>query len=228
MKIQKAIIFDAGTLISFSMNGLLSQLIKLKKIFNGKFLITEDVKREVIDKPIKIKRFALEGLRIRELLRNKILELPVSLGVNLEELKNKTNEIMTKANNTFVGRGKPVHIIDSGESSCLALSNILTQKKITNVIAIDERTTRMLGEKPENLKNLLQKKLHTKITYNKENFKFFTGFKFIRSAELVYVIYKKGLLKLNGDSTLDALLWAVKFKGCSISGDEINEIERIG
>ena len=52
---KKAIIFDSGTLISFSMNGLLPELRELKKIFNGKFLITKDVKREVIDKPIKIK-----------------------------------------------------------------------------------------------------------------------------------------------------------------------------
>ena len=35
--INKAIIFDAGTLISLSMNGLIDELRKLKKIFNGNF-----------------------------------------------------------------------------------------------------------------------------------------------------------------------------------------------
>ena len=110
----------------------------------------------------------------------------------------------------------------------MALSRILDEKKIQNVIAVDERTTRMLGEKPSNLQTLLQKKLHTGIKYNQENFKFFKGFKFIRSSELVYVMHKKAIVKLNGPATLDALLWAVKFKGCSISGREIDEIKRIG
>ena len=48
---SKAIIFDSGTLISFSMNGVTEELEKLKGIFEGKFLITPDVKREVIDRP---------------------------------------------------------------------------------------------------------------------------------------------------------------------------------
>ena len=87
---------------------------------------------------------------------------------------------------------------------------------------------RMLVEKPENLKKLLQRKLHTIVTIKKENFAPFKGFKIIRSAELVYVAYKKGLVKLkNGKTVLDALLWAVKLNGCSISGEEINEIKRI-
>lgn len=225
---MKVIIFDSGTLISFSMNGLLPELRGLKKIFNGKFIISKDVKREIIDKPLTIKRFELEALRLKQLLDEKILELPVSLGINEEELTKKREEIKHIANNTFVGRGKEIHLIDSGEASCLALSKILNEKKIINVIAVDERTTRMLGEKPENLQKLLQKKLHTKITFNTENFKFFKGFKFVRSSELVYVMYKKGVIKLKDPITLDALLWAVKLKGCSISGDEIDEIKRIG
>ncbi|MGD9276594.1 MAG: hypothetical protein PVJ67_05460 [Candidatus Pacearchaeota archaeon] len=224
----KAIIFDAGTLISFSMNGLFAELEKLKKIFNGKFLITEEVKNEVVDKPIKIRRFELEGLRIRELLNKKILELPDSVGVSKDEVVNKTNEFLENANNIYSSRGKPVHIIDSGEASCLALSRILTEKKIIHVVAVDERTTRLLGEKPENLKKLLEQKLHIKIKTTSDDFKFFRGFRFIRSSELVYVIHKKGIMKLDGEKTLDALLWAVKFKGCSITEEEIKEILRIG
>ena len=41
---EGAIIFDASTLISFSMNGLLGELERLKGIFKGKFLITQEVK----------------------------------------------------------------------------------------------------------------------------------------------------------------------------------------
>ena len=78
---QKAIIFDASTLITFSMNGLFNELRELKKIFKGKFIITKDVKREIIDKPITIKRFELEALRLKKLLDDKVLEMPSSLNV---------------------------------------------------------------------------------------------------------------------------------------------------
>ena len=225
---DKAIIFDSGTLISFSMNGLLDLVKKLKGIFNGKFLITSQVKEEIIDKPIKIKRFELEALRIKQLLDQGVLELTDAIGVKQTEVDKKTKEILDIANNTFISDGKGIHIIDSGEASCLALSKILDQKKIKNVIAVDERTTRILGEKPENLKKLLGKRLHTNINPKPQNFRFFGGFNFIRYAELVYVAYKKGLVDLkDGELVLDALLYAMKFKGCAISGDEIREIEKL-
>lgn len=228
MKMKKAIIFDSSTLISFSMNGLLPELKALKEIFDGSFIITSDVKREIIDKPLTIKRFELEALRLNQLLDEKVLEMPVSLKINQKDVSKKTEEIKNLANTTFFGRGRDIKLIDSGEASCLALSEMLTQKEIKNVIAIDERTMRMLVENPENLKKLFQSKLHTKITSKKENYKFFKGFKFIRSSELVYVMYKKGVAKLKNGLLLDALLWAVKFKGCAISGDEIREIKDIG
>jgi len=40
--------------------------------------------------------------------------------------------------------------------------------------------------------------------------------------------YKKQLIRLKDPQALDALLWAMKFKGCSISGREIDEIKRAG
>ncbi|MCK4647578.1 hypothetical protein KAT24_01460 [Candidatus Pacearchaeota archaeon] len=226
MKSQKAIIFDASTIITFAMNGFLPELKKLKEMFDGKFLIPSDVKREIVDKPMKIKRFALEALKVNELFNEKVLEMPDSLKINESLISKKTQEFKDFANNLFEAKGKYLHLIDLGEASCLALSRILDEKGIKNVIAVDERTTRMLGEKPENLENLLRRKLHTKIVLKKENFKFFEGFKFIRSAELIYVAYKKGIIKLK-NNVLEALLYAVKSKGCAISGDEIKEIKRL-
>lgn len=226
---KKAIIFDASTLITFSMNGLIDEIMALKKIFKGKFLITNDVKREVIDKPLTIKRFELEALRIKQLLDEKVLEMPSSLGLDDNKISQETREFKNAANSIFIGRRKKIKLIDSGEASCLALSRMLDKKNVKNVLAIDERTLRMLCEKPENLKKLMEKKLHTKLIANTDNYKIFKGFKIIRSSELVYVSYKKGLIRLKkGPLVLDALLYAVKFKGCSISGDEIREIKAIG
>ncbi len=224
---QKIIIFDASTLISLAMNGLLPELMELKKIFKGKFIITEDVKREIIDRPIKIKRFELEALKLKQLLENKTLEMAFSLGINPEEIKKRTSKFLEIANSIFSNKGKNIKLIDLGETSCLALSRILDERKIENIIAVDERTTRMLSEKPENLEKLLRKKLHISVTFKNENFKYFKGFKFIRSSELVYVMYKKGVTRLKNGLVLDALLYAVKFKGCAISGDEIREIKNL-
>src|SRR3989344_1622350 len=223
----KAIIFDSGVLISFSMNGVTDLIKELKGIFKGKFLITSEVKREIIDVPLKIKKFELEALKIKQLLDDGVLEMPSSIGINDSEISTRGNEILNAANSFFIGNGREIHLLDSGESSCLALSRILTERGIKNIIAIDERTTRMLVEKHENMREFLEKKLHVRIKVNHESLRFFNGFKIIRSTELAYVAYKKGLVKLKNADVLDALLYAMKFKGASISSEEIEEMKKL-
>lgn len=223
---MKVLIFDASTLISFSMNGLLDIIQDLKKNFDGKFLITEGIKEEVINKPLKIKRFELEALRIKNLLEEKILEMPSSIGIKDSEISEKTQEIFSKTDNIFFGK-KEIKVIDFGEASCLALSAILNEKKIENIISIDERTTRILCEKPENLKNLIEKKVHLNLEYNKKEFSFFKQFKIIRSVELAYIAHKKDLVKIGNGKLLDALLYSLKFKGCAVSVEEIEEIKKL-
>ena len=225
---MKTLIFDSGALISIAMAGLIPELKELKKIFKGKFIITREVKSEIIDKPLTIKRFELEAMMLQELIDLGILEMPVALGISDNEIRGKTEQLMNVANNTFFGKERSIHIIDLGESSCLALSRILTEKKIENLVVVDERTTRLLGEKPENVKKYMESKLHFSLSENKANYKFFQGFKFIRSTELMYVAYKRGIIKIKNKNLLDALLYALKFKGTAISDDEINEIKRIG
>src|SRR3989344_4929019 len=224
---NKAIVFDSGTLISFSMNGLTDLIRDLRRIFRGKFLITTEVKKEVIDTPLKIKKFELEALKIKQLLDDRILEMPSSIGIKDAEIATKANEILNLANSFFIGNGKEIHLIDFGEASCLALSRFLTERGIKNVLAIDERTTRMLVEKHENMREFLEKKLHVRIKVNHESLRFFNGFKIIRSTELAYVAYKKGLVKLKNADVLDALLYAMKFKGASISSEEIEEMKKL-
>ncbi len=229
----KVLIFDASTLITLVMNGLTEELRSLKKIFNGKFIITNEVKKEIVDKPITIARFKLEALRLKQLIDESVLEMPLSVKVKEEEISKEANKILSIANNIFAGQvkgeklSKTIRIIDLGEASCLALSKILTQKGIKNILAVDERTTRMLGEKPENLQQLLERKLRSRIDLKEKNFEFFKGFNFIRSSELVYVANKKGLVKLKNHVVLGALLYAVKFKGCAISMDEIKEMIKL-
>ena len=225
---MKAIIFDSSTLINFAINGLLQEFRELKKLFGGKFLITKEIVGEIVDKPMKIKRFELEALKIKELIMDNVLEMPSSLGIDEKEISRMTAEVLNITNNTFFGKGNAMQIIDLGEASCLALAKLLDEKGIKNVISVDERTVRLLCEKPENLLAIFQKKLHTDVKFKKENLNSFRDFKFIRSTELIFIAYKKGIVRLRDhNSVLDALLYAMKLNGCSISEDEINEMKRL-
>jgi hypothetical protein len=224
---MKAIIFDSSTLINFVMNGLENILVSLKSKFPGKFLITQSVKQETVDRPMNNEKFELGALKILQLLDSKVLEMPESIGVSGNDIKTITQEMLKAANHSFSARGEFMHIIDEGEASCLALSKILTSKKIDNLIAIDERTTRMLGEKPENLQKLFEKKFHMPVKMFSNNLPDVKGIKFIRSSELVYVAWKKALVQLKDGKVLDALLYATKYKGSAISREEIEEIKRI-
>jgi len=224
---MKAIIFDSGTIINFSMNSLLYILEALKQNFQGKFLITKAVKYEVLDKPLKTPRFQLEALRVQRLLENKTLELPEALKISESEINKKSSDFLNKANQLIQVSGNPIEIVSQAEMSCLALSSLLTNKKIPNLIAIDERTTRILSEKPENLEQIMSRKLHKKASFVSKNFSQFKQFKFIRSSELAYTAHKKGLLKVKGKKALEAVLYATKFKGSSISFDEIDVLKKL-
>src|SRR3989338_7405646 len=105
---QKVLIFDSGTLISIVMAGLLPELVKLKKTFGGKFVITSEVKRETIDKPLTIRRFELEAMQIQNLLDERILEMPDSLGIKNSEIAGGTNKFLEIANSTFTTSKKDV------------------------------------------------------------------------------------------------------------------------
>lgn len=223
---QKILIFDSSTLINFSMNGMTEVLKELKRDFNGKFIITNAVKREIIERPLTIKKFKLAALKLKELYNENILEPPSAIGINGGEIKKESEKILNYANSSFKARDNFLHIIDLGEASCLALSLIAGKKSIENIVAVDERTTRMLGEKPENLEKLFEKKFHTKVI-KKQNFNFLKNIVFLRSSELVYVAWKKGMLDLKSPEVLDALLYAVKYKGCAISSQEIEAIKKL-
>lgn len=224
---MKALIFDTGSLITLSMNGLLYIIEELKKSFNGKFLMTEDVKYEIIDRPIGVPRFELGALRVQKLIESKIIEMPSSTNIENETIKKETQRLMEIANHYIKSKGKWINIISKGETSCLALSLELRKKGIENIIVVDERTTRLLAEKPQNLKKLMEKKLHSEVRAHLKNLHEFKDFKFIRSTELVFVAHKKNLLKLKGPKALEAALYATKYKGSSVSFDEIKELKKL-
>jgi len=216
--VQKALIFDASSIITLALNNLLYVLEPLKRKFNGSFFITENVKYEVIDKPIQEKRFMLEALFIKKLLDNGTLEL--YRGSGLKE-KSRLGNI---ANSTFISEGDPIRILHSGETSCLALYHKLKIEK--KAVVVDERTTRILCESPDNLRRLLELKLHRKIHSVEKNYNFFKNINLIRSSELALQAYKFGFIDLPGkkQDIIRAILYAAKFNGCAISNQEIESL----
>ncbi|MBS3093046.1 hypothetical protein J4456_00515 [Candidatus Pacearchaeota archaeon] len=225
---MKYLIFDAGPLINFSMNGLLPMLEKLKKEFKGQFIITKEVKREIIDVPLGIKKYELEALRLQDAFNKKIIQHADLTEKEIDELRLIRDRLMQVANNTFKTKKGYLHLIDKGESAALALSILMKKKFKENIpLVVDERTTRMLVENPDNLKKYFERKFNAQINVNKKNYQEFAEFKIIRSTELAYVIWKKNLLEIKDSRALEAMVYALKFHGCSITDGEIEEMKRL-
>lgn len=223
---MKYLILDAGPIISMSMNGLLHTLEKLKEILDAEFIITPSVKKEVIDKPLKIKKFKLEAIKVQRLLEKGTIKLSNNI-IKEPELSKETNRILNTVNGVIRHKknNEKISLIHEGEASCLAFSNLCKTK---NLIIIDERTTRLLFESPEYLKTLIEKKVHSQLDINLELLKQAGNFNFIRSAELIFIAYKKNLLDYGkGKEVLDSLLYALKFNGTTISSSEIEELKNL-
>jgi len=219
---MKYLIFDAGPIISLTMNGLLPVLEKLKKEFNGEFVITPAVEKEIVDKPMKIKKYKFEAVLVKDLLDRGVLKLSSEF-INNGKVDKETKRLMKIVNGVFLGREGKINLIQEGEASCLAFSNLCNHD---NVIVADERSVRMMVEAPDNLKGLLERKLSTDLKVNYNNLKNLKGFRFIRSPELLYIAYKKDLLGIKKTKELlDAVLYALKFKGAAISSKEIEEMK---
>ncbi len=231
---MKSIVFDTGTIISLVTNNILWILPHLKKQMRGKFLLSESVKKEIIDNPLKSKKFKLEALIVQDYLREGVFTLTKN-----KFSKEKTDEMLNLANSCFNARGHNVKVVDRAEIETLM---VVLQNK-ADAMVMDERTLRLLVENPEKLEHVLSSRLRTKVEMNKNNAKRFQeltkDIKIIRSTELAYIAYKMKLLdryitaKKVLDTTLrkellEGTLWALKLNGCSISHEEINEMLRNG
>jgi len=141
---------------------------------------------------------------------------------------------MDLANRIYNAKGNFMQIVHYGEMEALATAIIMK----SSAFVVDERTTRMLIENPERLKDMMEHKLHVKLNVNKANLDEFRkeakDIKLIRSTELAVVAYDLGLLDSflpkteNPDrELLDGVLWGMKLNGCSISEREIETIVKI-
>ena len=92
---------------------------------------------------------------------------------------------------------------------------------------------RLVIEDPMRLKIIQENKLHMKVTINYEFMNeiknLVKNVKVIRSTEIVLIAYESGLLdkyliNVSREQLLDALLWGLKIRGCSISNEEVKSL----
>jgi len=223
---MKYLIFDAGPIISLTMNGMLGVIEKMKEEFSDiEFVLTGDVKREVIDRPMKIKKYKLEAMQVQDMVDRGIFTMSKKI-IGESKLKKDTQRILAKSNGVLrsTNTGEKIRIVHNGEASCLAFARLCDGESL---IVIDERTTRMLSEAPKSLEKMMERKLHMPLDATLSLLDELKVFRFIRSAELLYIAWKRGIIGDRKKDWLDALLYAVKFKGCAISSTEIEGIKRL-
>ncbi len=211
-----SIFFDSSTLISFAVTCSLPMLRRLKDSYDEDFLITTSVYNETIKRALESLRFRYEAYRVLELIEDGVIKK-----YSDEQLTGQINELMGNMNKTYFADGRPITIMHLGETSTIAAC----VKENANTIAVDERTTALLIENPDSLKQWLEKKFHSKININKASMDKWSYLADkltpLRSTEFAFTAWQKGIFGGNKD-ILFGLLWALKFAGCAISESEID------
>ncbi len=213
---MKGIFFDSSTLISLATTCTLKPFEKLANEYDGDFYITPTVYKETIEKAAVTPRFMYEGYRLKQLLKKGTLKIYKENKYNTQIKK-----LSNLSNNTFLSKKHSIHIVHPGEISIV----VLARETNSNIVGIDERTTRLLIEDTYAIKELMQHRLHQKISANKDNISqiqdYLDGMRVIRSTELAVAAFQKGYLGNKSGELLKGILWAMKLDGCAISSKEI-------
>ncbi len=216
------VVVDSSSLISLSSSCLIKVLEKFSQENKLNFFISKKVEMESVETPLGIKRFELNAVRISKAIDEKWVEIvePNSF------IEKESKRIESIANHCFFVKNNPITLIHAGESESLALAKQLNAK----AILIDERTTRLLVENPKNLADHMQERIGEKISMNNleiEKFRHeFSDILFFRSSELVCLAFEKKLLESElsqDEKSLEAALYALKYGGCALSFNEIEE-----
>jgi hypothetical protein len=87
----------------------------LKKKFNGKFYVTEAVKRELVDRPLETKKFKFEAIQVERLIENGLLDI-----LDNDYIRQETPRLLNIANETFKAYNNYIKIVHFAEISVIA------------------------------------------------------------------------------------------------------------
>ena len=194
----------------------------LKDKFQADFVITPAVQNEIIDRPLKVGRFAFTAIRLKHLLNQGILRV-----VSSPSLKRDAQNILSKANNLF-SAGKPLPILQLGEAECLALLKPLQAR----ALLVDEKTTRLLLEDPAKLYSVMRAEKNVVKADEKNLYAFQKEFSstVMRSTELLGFAAQNGFFNYYSSDKNDVFhsaVYALRYAGCSISEKEIEDYGKI-
>ncbi|HIH18913.1 TPA: hypothetical protein HA225_02965 [Candidatus Micrarchaeota archaeon] len=216
----QSMICDASSLISLTDSCFIHALYFLKRRYKGNFIIPPSVEYECVQHPMHMKMHSIHAIRLKRAINEGVIEVVDA------DIGKKVQEIRWTANNLFYAQGTPLRLLQEGETEMLALSREIG---VDNLL-IDERTTRMLAEDPESLRQHLEEELRRPITVDEENLssiaRLTKGIRFFRSSELLLLAYEKGYFadygKLKEDA-IEASLYKLKYSGCAVGFGEISD-----
>jgi predicted nucleic acid-binding protein len=224
-------VVDSSTIISCAMNCLLWVFDELHK--KGiRFVIPKGVRKEIIDTGLSSKRFKYEAIRVlRHINKGTFEEID-------EDIKKEVSEMLQFANSSFFVRHRPLKILHPADAQVA----VLAKKINADAILTDERTLRLLVEAPQDIKKMLERRLHEKVTLNERNLysfnKNFENILVARSVDLISLAYDIGIfndtLKRCNDERLnckkdliEGILYSLRFSGCAVSFKEIEDYVNI-
>ncbi len=215
-----SVICDASSLISLADSCFVPLLYVLRSRMAGPFVLPRSVHLECIDRPLSNKQYALAAVRLARAEQDGVLKT-----VDVD-VKKEIEEIMWNANNLFFVHDRPLKLLHEGESEMLALAR---KFGVSNIL-VDERTTRMLAEAPFDLKKHLEAEFKSHVSVNDKYLREFqrltNGMVFFRSCELLAAGFEQGFFSQYGPlerQALEAAFYAIKFNGCGVSFQEIQE-----
>jgi hypothetical protein len=215
------VVADSSTLISMSSNCLMSIFTRYSKKRDIEFFITPSVYEEAVARPLQIKRFELNALRIKDAVDSGV----ISVAVRDHIIASESERLMETANRIASVTNRNLRILHRGEAEVVALA-----KKISaQVIAVDERTTRTLIESPKSMPRFLRRRYGESVKISSKHAESFrkeiSGIQIIRSVELIGLAHGADCFPpdlQNTQKALEAALYASKMGGCAVSFREID------
>ncbi|VVB67827.1 Uncharacterised protein [Candidatus Norongarragalina meridionalis] len=213
------VLCDSSSLIALAETCNVEALEYLTQRTKARFLITTGVRDEIIARPLNIRQYAFSAVRLRNMVERGVLEVT-------EADAAKAEAIMADANAAYSVGGRTAIILHRGEAECLACAK--------GALLIDEKTARLLVENPEKLRASMEVEYRQSVRINKARITAFRektkGTLIIRSAELLAMAHRNGFFFGFGeraDEAFHAALYSLRQSGCSISGHELEDYQKI-
>lgn len=222
---SKSIVFDSSTLITLSQTCLIDVIRFLSSKAKGEFIIPPAVRHETVVHPLHSRRYSLSALRIQQLISDESLKVIDPIG-----LQTKTQQLLKIANNLLLVKGKPIQLIQEGETQCLAIACLSD----ASAFAVDEKTTRLLLEAPSVLLEKTAIEFNHQVSFNQKNLRAWNAIipriPIMRSCELISLAGKMGYFKKYADFENQAIQSSIassRNAGCSLTEQELIEYENL-